>query len=115
MSQSVLIKIYAHFAPVTDDVVRELEDCVSSAICAEDFTGPIVSTLGDMVRLSFEGIYFPEEEVADIVRRAVEDGASGKMDVLDLENWHMTRYEGKDHVLHKSGAPLNNVLDFSGF
>ncbi len=115
MSQPVLIKVYAHFAPVTAELVRELEDSVSSAICAEDFAGPIVSTLEDMVRLSFEGIYFPEDDVADIVRHAVEDGACGKMDVLDLENWHMTRYEGRDHVLHKSGAPLNNVLDFSGF
>ena len=38
----------------------------------------------------------------------------GKLDVLDLENWRMTRHAFRDGVLHSSAAPLNNVLDYSG-
>ncbi|MDO5537616.1 MAG: hypothetical protein Q4F72_08820 [Desulfovibrionaceae bacterium] len=114
MSQPVLLKVYANFTPAGEADCRELEEICSQAIAAEDDHDPFVTMLGDMVRLSFEGLYFPVEDVEPVVERLALAGATGKMDVLDLENWRMTRYQARDGQLKKSSAPLNNVLDYSG-
>ena len=38
----------------------------------------------------------------------------GKLDVLDLENWRLTRHLFDQGRIRSSSAPLNNVLDYSG-
>ena len=49
-----------------------------------------------MVLLSFEGIYFPWEEAAGAIRSHITKDSTGKMDVLDMENWRITRFFIKD-------------------
>ncbi len=115
MSQPVLLKVYAAFTPATGEDFQKLSDACSSALAAEDDHGPFVLFSGDLLRISFEGIYFPLDDVEPVIQELAEKKAAGKMDVLDLENWRMTRYQAKgDGRLEKRSAPLNSVLDYSG-
>ncbi len=115
MSQPILLKVYAAFAPATQEDFRKLSEACTSAIAAEDDHDPFVTMLDDMLRLSFEGLYFPLDDVAPIIQELAEKKTAGKMDVLDMENWRMTRYQAKgDGRLEIRSAPLNSVLDYSG-
>lgn len=120
MSQPVVLKVYASFAPVRPWVVDRLTAIAREAMGREDEEVPIVSVLGDMVRLSFEGLYFPWDEATVVFEKAVAEGARGKMDVLDMENWTMTRFESAEERgtggfhLKRGKVPLNHVMDFSG-
>lgn len=115
MSQPLLIKVYAAFAPAAQEDFLQLSEACSSAIACEDDLDPFVTLLGDMLRISFEGIYFPLDDVAPVIQKLAEKKAAGKMDVLDMENWRMTRYQAKgDGRLEIRSAPLNSVMDYSG-
>ncbi len=115
MSQPLLLKVYGHLSPATDARVRALEDLCREAIRDEDETEPMVSRLGDMLRLSFEGLHFPVEEAAAWFEAAGREGAAGRLDFLDLEAWRLTRLEAAGGRVTRRSASLNNVLDYSGF
>lgn len=114
MSQPVLVKVYATLAPVSDDLVREAEEAASGALGVEGDQGPFVFGEEDALRVSFEGIYFPVDDLVPILEKAAAAGTRGKLDVLDMENWRMTRHEAKDGKLSIHTVPLNHVLDYSG-
>ena len=38
----------------------------------------------------------------------------GKLDVLDMDGWRLTRHVFTGGQVKSSSAPLNNVLDYSG-
>ena len=67
-----------------------------------------------MARVSFEGVYFPVDEVLAALARHLRPEHQGKLDVLDLENWRLTRHLFDQGRIRSSSAPLNNVLDYSG-
>ncbi len=113
MAQPVLIKVYAAFSPVDEKGAKAVEAACSSALAGEGELS--CSSLGDLLRVSFEGVYFPVDEVAEVLEGLCARGAVGKMDVLDLEEWRLTRYQGAGGRQVKRSAPLTNVLDFSGF
>lgn len=115
MSQPLLLKVYAAFAPAAQEDFLKLSEACSSAIASEDDHDPFVTLHGDLLRISFEGIYFPLDDVAPVIQELAEKKAAGKMDVLDMENWRMTRYQAKgDGRLEIRSAPLNSVMDYSG-
>lgn len=121
MSQPVLLKVYAAFFPVSSDLVKKVREAASQALAMEGDPGPHVFFEDTMLRISFEGIYFPWEDVVPLLQEAVAAGAKGKMDVLDMEAWTMTRFEACDcdrtHAtpyLREGTVSLNHVLDYSG-
>lgn len=115
MTQPLLLKVYANFTPASAEDCQALADACASAIASEDDHDPFVTQVSDMVRISFEGLYFPIEDVEPILHRLAESGAKGKLDVLDMENWRMTRYLAKGTgSLEVKSVPLNHVLDYSG-
>lgn len=73
-----------------------------------------VTLEGDLLRISFEGLYFPVEETLAAVAARLRPDQTGKLDVLDLENWRLERHVFADGRISSGAAPLNNVLDFSG-
>ncbi|MDE5833768.1 MAG: hypothetical protein K2H64_12475 [Desulfovibrio sp.] len=110
MSQPVLVKVYAAIegaAPTAPDI----EKICRSAHPAENAA---TSMDGDALLISFEGIWFPVDEVLEALERSQTPAWKGKMDVLDLEDWRLIRYVFKDGSLVRREAPLNNVLDYSG-
>lgn len=107
-----LVKAYGHVYPAGSPLEDALRAALREALPDNDDV-PLLERDGDMLRISFEGSYFPEEEVVAVLR-AAPGTLRGKLDVLDLERWRLTRHAFRDGILHTSAAPLNNVLDYSG-
>ena len=63
---------------------------------------------------SMEGAYFPEDEVVAAFRTHLTPDMQGKLDVLDMDGWRLTRHVFAGGQVKSSSAPLNNVLDYSG-
>lgn len=119
MSQPVLIKLYGNLSPVLVNLANELIACAAGAM-GETTPSEIIDYDGTLLRISFEGIYFPVEEVIALIEEyrkrplAQEEIPCGKLDELDLENWMLKRYLiEKERIIIKK-SPLNNVLDYSG-
>ena len=110
------LKVYAHVYPADHRLENALSKTLSCAITdaiSEDM--PLLCRDGDMLRISFEGRYFPEEEVIEALKAHLLPEAQGKVDVLDIAAWRMRRYFIKDGTISVREASLNNVLDYSGF
>ncbi len=112
----VLLKVYGHIYPA-DSLLEEaltnaLDDAIADPI-SEDI--PLLSRDKDMLRISFEGMSFPEEAVRDVLEQHHTPDQKGKLDVLDIDNWVMRRYFIDEKGVSMRSAPLNNVLDHSGF
>ena len=111
MSQPVLLKVYGNLFPADEADREALTQACAGRVPAD---GEAVLCEGDLVRISFEGLYFPVEDVLEAIAARLKPGQQGKLDVLDLEAWRLTRHLFADGRITSRTAPLNNVLDFSG-
>ena len=75
---------------------------------------PWVFLEGNMLRISWEGLYFPLEEVLCALSATLAQNAEGKLDYLDLEAWTLTRCIPGADGFHTTTRSLNHVLDYSG-
>ena len=115
-SMAVLLKVYGHIYPASELLEKDLSLALQSAI--QDTISldiPLLQRDKDMLRISFEGMYFPEDEIIKVFERHLERCHHGKLDILDMSEWHMTRYFFEGGELQKRSASLNHVLDYSGF
>ncbi|MBD5539031.1 MAG: hypothetical protein HDQ94_03410 [Desulfovibrio sp.] len=112
MSQPVLVKVYGNLFPAGEADREALARACAGRAPAGD--GEAVFLEGDLVRISFEGLYFPVEDVLEAIAARLTPAQQGKLDVLDLEAWRMTRHLFAGGRITSRAAPLNNVLDFSG-
>lgn len=108
-----LVKAYGHVYPVTHALYAALEQALRDALHEDDGV-PLLCRDGDMARISMEGAYFPEDEVVDAFRTHLTPDMQGKLDVLDLDAWRLTRHLFAGGLVTTGSAPLNNVLDYSG-
>lgn len=113
MARMPLCKVYGHIYPFSEALYGALETAMKDCM-GQESAEPALVREGDMARVSFEGIYFPEEAAIEAVRAHLTPAMRGKLDCLDLENWRLTRYRFEGGAVRASSAPLNNVLDFSG-
>ena len=114
MSQShVLVKVYGHVWPADTALERALEPLAGEAVPAPEEI-PVLEREGDLLRLSFEGMYFPVDEVVETLRQHLTPASHGKVDYLDMEAWILTRHSILDGKIHSNTVPLNHVLDYSG-
>lgn len=109
-----LVKAYGHVYPVTPALYDALELALRDALGDDDGDVPLLCREGDMARISLEGFYFPEDDVLDAFRAHLTPAMQGKLDVLDMEGWRLTRHVFDHGQVKSSSAPLNNVLDYSG-
>lgn len=120
MSNEILVKVYGHVWPVDENFAAALGQACSTAMthdgagCGEG-APPVCEQDGDMVRISFEGLYFPIDDVLDVLRAGIGPTQQGKLDYLDLENWQITRHQISNGKLEVSSRSLNQVLEYSGF
>ena len=112
MSQPVLLKVYGNLFPAQEADREALALACADRVPAGD--GEAVMLEGDLVRISFEGLYFPVDEVLEAFATRLKPAQQGKLDVLDLEAWRLTRHLFAEGRITSRTAPLNNVLDFSG-
>ena len=113
MSRQPLLKVYGHIYPVDDALYAALENACADAMPDEDDI-PVLERDGDMARFSFEGTYFPLDEVLAALTAHMRPDQQGKLDVLDMEGWRLIRHTFSQGHTEVHSAPLNNVLDYSG-
>ena len=77
-------------------------------------TFPNAPNWGDIFRISFEGVFFPLDDVLDALRPLLCAESSGKIDLIDMEAWTLTRaaFSGTEITVKTVG--LNHVLAYSG-
>lgn len=113
MSRTPLFKVYGHIHPVDVALYAGLERiCASALPDTEDI--PVLEKDGDMARISFEGTYFPDTEALDFLSARLDPLHQGKLDILDMDGWRMTRHVFRDGRIQSQTVPLNHVLAHSG-
>jgi len=113
---AVLMKVYGHIYPVAEDEERALWRVLQTAITdpiSADI--PLLERDHDMVRISFEGLYFPLDDMLAVIRDYIHPTQNGKVDVLNIEEWSMLRLRIEQGATSIRTSPLNAVLDYSGF
>lgn len=105
------LKVYAAFSPADADVLSAVEKVGREAIGHES---PWLFLEGNMLRISWEGVYFPLEDVLRALADTLAHDAEGKLDYLDLEDWTLTRYLPEGNAFRASTRGLNQVLEYSG-
>ncbi|MDR1659869.1 MAG: hypothetical protein LBR94_05955, partial [Desulfovibrio sp.] len=91
MSRRVILKVYGHVLPVTDELYAALDKICAGAI-TDGRDEPVLRREGEMARISFEGVYFPVDEFLKILAPHLGPEHRGRLDVLDIENWRLTRH-----------------------
>ena len=112
----VQLKVYGHIYPAQTKLERDLAMVLQSAI--QDTLSldvPLLERENDLVRISFEGLYFPVDEVIEVIAKHITPDQQGKLDVLDIEHWQMTRYFFEQGQITSRTTSLNQVMDYSGF
>ncbi|MDR2055266.1 MAG: hypothetical protein LBQ10_05290 [Desulfovibrio sp.] len=112
MSRRVILKVYGHIRPVSDELYAVLDKICAGAI-ADGQDEPVLQRENETARISFEGMYFPVEEILMALAPHLGPEHKGRLDVLDIENWRLTRHVF-DGGLRAHSASLNNVLDYAG-
>ena len=105
------IKVYAAFSPANAHVRRAVEKAGREAMGHES---PWLFLEGDLLRLSWEGVYFPLEEVVAALAATLANDAQGRLDYLDLEAWTLTRYLPLSGSFQVSMRGLNQILEYAG-
>ena len=62
MMREPLLKVYGHVYPISDAFYADLDAACADAL-ADDADEPVLCREEDMARVSFEGVYFPVDEV----------------------------------------------------
>ncbi len=112
---AVLIKVYAAFWPAAEACLAAVRQAGSTALGHEEEEWVLLE--GTLLRISFEGIHFPLDEVLEALDRHLPPDVEGKLDVLDLDGWTLTRYLRRttpEGGFASSRRSLNHVLDYSG-
>lgn len=110
-AHATLVKIYGNISPADAALADALTKATGTALPAPDEA--IVTREGDLVCLSFEGLYFPLEDALAALRQHLAPQHAGKIDYIDIEAWMLTRHTIENGALHIRSAPLNSVLDYS--
>ena len=110
--ERILVKVYAGLHPADTACADSVRRAGAAAV--QDSGEVWLFHERDLLRISFEGMYFPEEEVLAALEACLPAQAQGRMDVLDLENWELRRYAREDGKFRLVRRNLNHVLDYSG-
>ena len=102
----VLMKAYAGLHPVDERALAAVE-----AVLGDWHIRDAAELRGDLLRIAFEGDYFPGEEVAAALKAFLTPESRGKLDVMDLEAWTLQRFFFDHGHLFSRTASLNQALE----
>ncbi|MBQ9406533.1 MAG: hypothetical protein IJU37_07345 [Desulfovibrio sp.] len=108
-----LLKVYGHIHPADATLFSALKDACAAALPDNDDI-PLLEQEGDLVRISFEGAFFPVEEVLAAVQTRLLPEHQGKLDVLDMDAWRLVRHVFRAGRVESRSGSLNQVLEYSG-
>ncbi len=109
MAEHVIIKVYGHIWPCNKSDFESLKPIMPFS--EQD----ILFFENDMLRISYEGMYFPLDDVIDVIANLLHPKSQGKLDYIDLEEWTLNRHEIKGKHINSKTISLNQALDYSGF
>lgn len=113
----IIAKTYAAFSPAGEQCRLAVQEAGTAAVGASP---PWLFLEGDLLRISWEGMFFPLDDVLEALTRCLPPGAEGRLDHLDLEAWTLTRClfhrdaDAKHGEFAVTTRSLNHVLDYSG-
>ena len=110
--ERILVKVYAGLYPADAACVEAVRQA-GSAACPAGGEAWLFHE-GEVLRISFEGAYFPEDEVLAACEACLPAHAQGKIDVLDVEAWELRRYAREDGTFRLFRRGLNQVLEYAG-
>ncbi len=111
MAEHIIIKVYGHIWPCNQSLMEGLIPLMPTDNQDEE----TISFEKDLLRISYEGMYFPLDEVLQKLQGFLQANSLGKIDYIDLEEWTLNRHEIKGKQIIAKKTSLNQVLDFSGF
>lgn len=109
----VPVKVYAAVSPAAEPCLTAVLRAGNTGFGHEE-DEPWAELDGDLLRISFEGLYFPLEDVLSALDEYLPPDARGKLDYLDMEAWTLTRYTWGDGPRGVATRSLNQVLEYSG-
>ena len=104
----VIVKAYGALDPAGKEALEAV-----SAILESWFIDDAAELEGSMLRISFEGDVFPDEEVVQALTPYLCESSWGKLDVMDLEAWTLRRWSFAGGELHANTTTLDKALDSS--
>jgi hypothetical protein len=109
----ILCKVYAALHPATPSCREAVAEAAAGTMEPHE---PWLFLEKDVLRIAFEGLYFPLDEVLLALEKALPREAEGKLDYLDLEDWTLVRCAfAAGRFTRSRPRDLNQVLDHSGF
>ncbi len=105
----VIVKAYGSLHPAGQEVLPAVEAVLRdwSIVGAAEWSG-------DLLRLAYEGEYFPADEVVAALEPFLTPQAEGKLDVMDLEAWTLRRFVFRGGRATSRQASLNQALESCG-
>lgn len=103
------VNVFGHLTPASPAMLEAARAVLTSWQLEAE-----LSLEGDVLRLAFEGVYFPGEELRDALQPELQRECGGKIDVIDRESWTLTRHLCTNGTWHTFTVGLNHVLDYSG-
>lgn len=101
----VLMKVYGSISPATEEMLQ-------AALAVTD--AQHVELEGDMLLISFEGIWFPVDDLIDALKPLLTEKSEGRIDHIDVEGWRLYRHFVCGKAITMRSNDLNSVLERSG-
>lgn len=101
-----MIKAYGNLYPATQSMVESVR-----AVLADWYIADAVELHADILRISHEGEYFPEAEVVAALCSFLQPEQKGKLDIIDLENWQLSRHIFEGGTVVEKKASLDKALE----
>ncbi len=109
------VKVYGHLYPVEEECYTRALAIINTWNLVDDF-GEIIEYNKDMINISYEGDYFPCDEIVELLNSYHNALTQGKLDCINIEKWTLNRHFfnlGEKH--RQNTASLNNALEKQGF
>ncbi len=105
------VKVYGHLYPVPEECYTIILNIINSWHLVDDF-GEIVEFNKDIVNISYEGEFFPCEEVIEVLVSYHNDKTQGKLDCINVEKWTLNRHFFEiGGGYRQNTASLNHALE----
>lgn len=104
----VIVKAYGWLKPANEDCAKALEHVLESW-----YISNAIETDGPLLRIAHEGVHFPAEDIMLAMVPFLGTQSEGKLDVLNLEDWTLTRYTWPGGIWQRRESSLDRALEKS--
>ncbi len=103
----VVVKVYGNLSPVNEECYKEAVQ-ITEAWNLYD----VVELNKDLLLFSYEGEYFPCDEIVEVLKSYHNTETQGKLDCINLEEWTLSRhFFNKNEPYRTNTASLDHAID----